>query len=88
MIGVTCAGIVGALSFYVYKNVLLSALIALSLIVSMMLAVGLGTITPMAFKKMDLDPAAASGPLITTGIDVLSFFVYLTLITKFINDLV
>jgi magnesium transporter len=88
MIGVTCAGIVGALSFYVYKNVLLSALIALSLIVSMMLAVGLGTITPMAFKKMDLDPAAASGPLITTGIDVLSFFVYLTLITKFISDLV
>jgi magnesium transporter len=54
----------------------------------MMLAVGLGTITPMAFKKFDLDPAAASGPLITTGIDVLSFFVYLSLITKFISDLV
>lgn len=87
-IGITCASITGLLSFYFYKNELLSILIALSLVLSMMLAVGLGTLTPIIFKKMNLDPATASGPLITTAIDMISFFVYLTLITKFISELV
>ena len=88
LIGLTCASITGLLSFYFYKNATLSLLIGLSLIISMILAVSLGTLTPLFFRKFDLDPATASGPLITTAIDVISFFVYLTLITKFIHQLV
>lgn len=87
-IGLTCACITGFLSFYIYHNITLSWLIGVSLILSMMLAVVLGTLTPIFFRKFDLDPATASGPLITTGIDMISFFVYLTLITKFIHQLV
>lgn len=87
-IGLTCALITGLLSFYVYNNQTLSSLIGVSLILSMMLAVALGTLTPIIFKKLELDPATASGPLITTIIDMISFFVYLTLITKFITELV
>jgi magnesium transporter len=87
-IGITCALITGLLSFYIYKNLTLSYLIGASLIVSMLLAVILGTLTPIIFRKFNLDPATASGPLITTGIDMVSFFVYLTLITKFISQLV
>lgn len=87
-IGLTCALLTGLMSYCVYHNATLSILIGLSLIVSMMLAVAFGTITPITFKKLQLDPAIASGPLITTAIDIISFFVYLTLITKFINALV
>lgn len=87
-IGLTCALMTGFLSFYFYKNLSLSFLIAMSLILSMMLAVALGTLTPIVFKKFQWDPAAASGPLITTAIDMISFFVYLTMITKFINELI
>lgn len=87
-IGFTCATITGLMSYYVYHNLTLSILIGSSLIASMMLAVTLGTITPLAFKKLRLDPATASGPLITTAIDIISFFVYLTLITKFTNELI
>lgn len=87
-IGLTCALITGLLSYYFYHNLTLSILIGGSLIVSMLLAVILGTLTPIAFTKFNLDPATASGPLITTAIDMISFFVYLTLITKFINQLV
>ncbi len=88
LIGLTCALITGVLSFYIYHNLTLSYLIGFSLILSMLLAVILGTLTPIAFRKLNLDPATASGPLITTGIDIISFFVYLTLITKFIHQLV
>jgi magnesium transporter len=87
-IGLTCACITGVLSFYFYHNCFLSLLISLSLIISMALAVSLGTITPLIFKKFDIDPATASGPLITTFIDMLSFFVYLSLIAKFTEVLV
>lgn len=86
-IGLTCALITGLMSFYSYHNQTLSILIGLSLIISMMLAVAFGTITPFLFKKLDLDPAAASGPLITTAIDIITFVVYLSLITKFISSL-
>lgn len=87
-IGLTCALLTGIMSYWVYHNLTLSILIGSSLIASMMLAVAFGTITPFVFKKLQLDPATASGPLITTAIDMISFFVYLTLITKFISELV
>jgi magnesium transporter len=83
-IGLTCALITAAVSFIVYNNYLLSILIAVSLLASMILSVGLATLIPIVFKKMNIDPAVASGPLITTLNDVISFFVYLSLITYFI----
>lgn len=87
-IGITCALITGSVSFYTYHNAFLSMLIAASLIASMALAVALGASIPMLFKKLGFDPATASGPLITTLIDVASFFIYLTMITKFVNVLI
>lgn len=86
-IGITCSIITGLISYYLYANQLLSILIASSLIITMMLSVGLGTLTPILFKKLKLDPATASGPLITTGVDILTFFVYLSFITMFISKL-
>jgi magnesium transporter len=44
-------------------------------------AVTLGTMLPMVFKRFDLDPALISGPLVTTLIDNFGFLQFLTLIT-------
>ena len=38
-----------------------------------------GTIIPMLFKKMKIDPAVASGPLITTINDMVAVCVYYSL---------
>lgn len=35
-----------------------------------------GTVVPMVFKKLKIDPAVASGPLITTVNDLVSVVVY------------
>ena len=43
-----------------------SACIGVSLLISMIIASLDGTLIPMLFKKMGIDPAVASGPLITT----------------------
>ena len=86
-IGFTCASLAAGVSWLMNHNHLLASLIAISMIVSMFCAVFLGTITPIIFKKSDIDPASASGPLITTMIDIIAFVVYLSLLSLFVDKL-
>lgn len=50
-------------------------------------AVTLGTLLPIGFKKLNLDPALISGPLVTTMLDTIGFILFLTLITVSLNVL-
>lgn len=47
-----------------------------ALLVSMVLSSVAGTAIPMVFKKLDIDPAVASGPLITTINDLVAVVTY------------
>lgn len=53
-----------------------SACIGISLVATTVIASLVGTIIPMGFKKIGVDPAVASGPLITTINDLISVFTY------------
>ena len=53
-----------------------SSIVGLSLLCSMTLSSLSGTIIPMVFKKIHIDPAVASGPLITTINDVIAVICY------------
>jgi magnesium transporter len=46
-----------------------------------LVAVTLGTLLPMAMKRLKVDPALISGPLVTTMLDSIGFILFLTLIT-------
>ncbi len=46
-----------------------------------LVAVTLGTLLPMGLKRLKLDPALVSGPLVTTVLDSIGFILFLTLIT-------
>jgi magnesium transporter len=87
-IGMTCSLITAVICYAMTGNILLAGLIASSLTVTMFSAVLVGTLTPLAFKKLNIDPAVASSPLITTMIDLSSSFVYLSLIKGFISKLI
>lgn len=50
-------------------------------------AVTLGTLLPMGLKRLNLDPALVSGPLVTTLLDTIGFILFLTLITLSLNFL-
>jgi magnesium transporter len=45
------------------------------------IAVTMGTLVPMGFERLNLDPALISAPLVTTILDMVGFFVFLSLIT-------
>ena len=45
-----------------------------------LIAVTLGTLLPMAFKRANIDPALISGPLVTTLLDTIGFMLFLSTI--------
>lgn len=62
---------------FVFNDVLLaSSIVGVSLLLAMTLSSLVGTLIPMFFKKIGIDPAVASGPLITTINDVVAVVCY------------
>jgi len=53
-----------------------SACIGISLILAMLISSATGTLIPLFFKKIHVDPAVASGPLITTINDLVAVVTY------------
>ena len=63
-----------------------SGCIGLSLMVAMGISALVGTVTPLFFKKIKVDPAVASGPLITTINDFVAVITYYTLVEVLLID--
>jgi magnesium transporter len=47
--------------------------------INVLVAASLGTLLPMGLKRLNLDPALISGPLLTTLLDAIGFLTFLTL---------
>ena len=54
----------------------ISACTGIALLVAMLLSSIVGTTVPMLFKQLGVDPAVASGPLITTINDLVAVVTY------------
>ena len=53
-----------------------SGCIGLAMILAMVISGAMGTFVPLFFKKIKIDPAVASGPLITTMNDLVGVVAY------------
>lgn len=91
---------IGALSFLItlsfifilkYNNSVnpyyASFVIALSLVITLNIAGFLGVIIPIILEKIHIDPAFASGPVISTLNDIVAILVYFGLATIFMNKI-
>jgi magnesium transporter len=57
-----------------------SLVMSLSIFAIVMLASLMGTITPLVLNRLDINPAIASGPFITTTNDLLGYGVYFLIV--------
>ena len=57
------------------------------MMINMTCATLIGTLTPFVLKKLKVDPAIASGPVIATTIDVVGLFIYFTFATVYLIHL-
>ena len=69
-------------------SMMISACVGVSLVGAMVVASLVGTLTPIFFKKVGVDPAVASGPLITTINDLVTIVVYYGLVAVVLIDII
>lgn len=79
--GVVLAVLLGLFTYMWKQDVLLSVVIGFALGVNTVLSVILGGTIPLLMRKLDIDPAIAAAPMLTTTIDMLGFFIALGLAT-------
>ncbi len=86
IMGVLFAFFVAFFSFSVYHDLHLTLLLAIWIILSLVTTAFTGILIPYSYQKFfKQDPAGVGGPFITTLTDVLTFSLYLYILTLYLN---
>ena len=88
LLGAACGIIISLISLVMHQdNHILGGVVGLSLFITMTVGVLIGTAMPMFFQRMGIDPAHASGPFITSILDVSTVTIYLTIVHSLLSEL-
>lgn len=87
IIGLTCGILISIIAYIWQGNPLLGLVIGSTLVITLIIGTLAGTIIPLILHQFKVDPAVASGPLITTLNDVLSLLIYFGIASIFISHL-
>ncbi|GAE28889.1 magnesium transporter [Halalkalibacter hemicellulosilyticus] len=89
IIGITCGVLISLIAFlWQDQNMYLGFVVGVSLLVTLIVGTLAGTIIPLLLYRFGVDPAVASGPLITTLNDIFSLMIYFGIATAFLHQLV
>lgn len=84
LLGAACGALTSVISsiFKVQSN--LGLIVGASLFLTMSIGVLIGTLIPLMFERLGIEPAHASGPLITSILDVCTMTIYLSIVHAFL----
>jgi len=82
--GIIFAIIISLVSMYWFQDGLLGLIIGLAMVLNLILAGFAGTIIPLTLNRLNIDPALASGVILTTITDVFGSLSFLGLATIFL----
>ncbi|OQY11706.1 MAG: magnesium transporter [Desulfobacteraceae bacterium 4572_19] len=81
--------LIGCVAQVSYRNEIIAFNLAMSVgfavFISMSVAALVGSIVPMLFARINVDPAVATGPFVTTSIDIVSVYFYFMIATTLIG---
>jgi magnesium transporter len=86
--GLALGSLIAAVAFLWKGNLYLGLVVGAAMMLNTLLAVTLGGTLPLALKRLNVDPALASGPILTTVTDMCGFFLILSLATIMLPRLV
>ena len=86
--GATCGILVTIIIFLWKGTFFLGMLVGFSLLFTLIVATLAGALVPLLMHKLNIDPAVASGPFITTINDIISILIYFGMATAFMSHLV
>jgi magnesium transporter len=79
--------LIGGVGWIWKGNPYLGFVVGFALCVNTMVAVSIGGVLPLVMKRLKIDPAIASGPLLTTVTDMCGFFLVLGTATLWLKQL-
>lgn len=82
--GIVWGGIMGGVTYLLYGNLPMGAVMTLAMLLNLLLAALMGVIIPMTMNKLGRDPAIGSSVMITAITDTGGFFIFLGLATLFL----
>jgi magnesium transporter len=85
ILGLTYGLVIGAVAQLAFGKMALAISVCGAVLSSMSVAALVGSLVPMAFAKINIDPAVATGPFVTTSIDVISVFFYFMIATTLLG---
>ena len=85
ILGLVYGLLLGSVAQFKYSLEALALSVALAVICSMSIAALVGSLVPMGFARINIDPAVATGPLVTTSIDIISVFFYFLIATTLLG---
>jgi len=89
LINGTALGILLGAAAWAWKgNPWIGLVVGLALALNTLVAVTIGGLVPLLLKRLEIDPAVASGPMLTTATDMCGFFLVLSLATAMMPLLV
>lgn len=88
IIGVICGVLISFIAYLWQGSAVLGLVVGSSLLCTLIIGTLAGTIIPFILYRFNVDPAVASGPLITTLNDIFSLVTYFGIATMFLNYLI
>jgi magnesium transporter len=85
ILGVVYGLVIGSVAHARYSMGALAIAVCIAVISSMSVAALVGSLVPMGFARINIDPAVATGPFVTTAVDIISVFFYFTIATKLLG---
>jgi magnesium transporter len=85
ILGLVYGILLGSVAQLRYSMEALAVSVALAVVCSMSVAALVGSLVPMGFARINIDPAVATGPLVTTAIDIISVFFYFMIATTLLG---
>ena len=85
ILGVVYGLVIGAVAHARYSMEALAIAVCVAVISSMSVAALVGSLVPMGFARINIDPAVATGPFVTTAVDIISVTFYFVIATTLLG---
>ncbi|MBW1763323.1 MAG: magnesium transporter, partial [Deltaproteobacteria bacterium] len=83
--GIICGILLGLIVGIWLSSYGLGIVVAFSLVMIVFISGFIGAAVPLALKRLNVDPALATGPFVTTSNDIISLLIYLGFVTIFLK---
>ena len=88
ILGILYGLLLGLFAIFQFINVspMIGVVVGLSICISMIIAATIGSLVPLILNRFEIDPAIATGPFVTTAIDILGVAFYFIVAGVFLNS--